>query len=276
MKFLFSCLCLYSGLLLASAQFPWVVYYSDRASAEDFEPYNPIVLDSDTHPPIASLKNQKKEVLGYIDLGEAEEWRSWFAEVKKENLLIRENPNWKGSWLVDIRNPFWKQLVLEKIIPSILAKGFSGLFFDQLDVSLALEEEDPKKYKGMTAAAVDLVLSIRSRFPDAKLMMNRAYAILPQVGQKIDYELAETLYSKYDFTKKQYFILKESDYTWQLDQLNQARKTFPHLVLFSLDYWDPADKKMIKKIYSVERAQCIRPYVSSLALDTVIPEPDEN
>lgn len=253
------------ALFSAEIKFPWVVYYGDQAPIEVFRPYNPIVFDSASHPPLKHLLQMKKEILGYINLAETSEGDRWFELVKENDLFIDENPNWKGSWAVDIRKPYWKKLVLNTIIPSILDQGFTGLFFDQIDVAIQLENT----HKGMVDAAIDLVKTIRKKFSGIRLMMNRAYEILPKVGRSIDYELAETLYTSYDFANKKYFVRPEEEFEWQISELNKARKSFPHLVFFSLDYWDLSDTEMVEKIYSVELKAGFRPFVSTISLDSV-------
>lgn len=256
----------------AVIKYPWIAYYGDQAPSSVFSGYNPIIFDTKAHPSIALLIAEKKQVLGYIDLAEATSTDSWFSVVKEQGLLIRENPNWPGSWSVDIRNNFWKKLILNEIIPKIFAEEFNGLFYDQLDVALELEIEDPVKYSGMSAAAIDLVKSIHEKFPGKWIMINRSYSILPEVGNAINYVLAETLYTSYDFKNKRYFVRPEAEYLWQLSQLNQARQSFPHLVLFSLDYWDLNDKAMCKKIYAIEQSHCIRPYVTTISLGEITSE----
>lgn len=259
-------------LFSQDAVFPWVVYYSDQAPSQAFEPYNPIIFDSETHIPLEPLLKKNKEILGYFDVGEASLRDPWFALMKDHELLIRENPFWPGSWLVDIRSPFWKKTVLEEIIPNIFSQGFTGLFLDQIDVLISLEKEDPVKYKGMSAAAIDFIHKVRELFPFKRVMLNRAYEILSDVGKAIDYVLAETLFTSYDFKEKKYYVRPDGEFEWQLLQLNSARFLFPNLVVFSLDYWDPKDKEMYKKIYEIERKNCIRPYVSTILLDQIISE----
>ncbi len=267
-------ICLHTHLFAQREDaFPWIVYYNNQASTDAFEPYNPIVFEVYTHPELRPLLDKKKVVLGYVNLGEVDRPTPQFAKAKRAGLMIADNPDWPESVLVDIRKPAWKKMLMEEIIPDIFEKGFVGLFFDQLDVSLALEKEDPEYYGGMADAAIDLIKTIRRTFPDKILMLNRAYEILPAVGNDIDYELAETLYSQYDFKTEKYFVRSNEDYEWQLNKLNQAKKQFPHLVLFSLDYWDPSDKEMYVKIYSIERAHGLRPYVSTIELNRIIPEP---
>lgn len=259
--------------LSADEHFPWVVYYNDKEPVEAFKPYNPIIFETLSHPPLDPLLKMNKEILGYLALGEVSEWHPWFSSLKEQGILVHENNDWPKSWMIDIRQPFWKQLLLTEIIPNIFNQGFTGLFFDQLDVPLEWEKKNPAKYKGMTAAAVDLIKAIRTQFPGKRLMLNRAYEILPQVGNMIDYELAETLYTSYDFQTKKYFVRPSNEFDWQVSQLNKARTQFPHLVVFSLDYWDPKDAAVYKKIYELARHFCIRPYVSTIELDQIIPEP---
>ena len=249
--------------------FPWVVYYNDQAFTEDLISYNPIILDGNLHPAIDPLLQLKKEVLGYVDMTEVSESEAWFADVKKRGLIIEENPNWPGSWTVDIRNEFWKKLLLRRIIPAVLSQRFTGIMLDQIDVAIALEP----RYKGMTQAAIDLILAIRKKFPDIRIMLNRGYEILPQVGMAIDEWLIESLYTFYRFDEQQYTIRPTSEYQWQLEQLHAAKIRFPHLILFSLDYWNPSDRKTIEKIYSIEIKEGLRPYVSTITLDEIVPAP---
>ncbi len=270
---LLSFLFLPTNLLLADFKLPWIVYYNDQAHAEDLMPYNPIVLQSQDHPDLKPLLEREKELLGYLNIGEIDQKSPEFSLLQKEGIIISENESWPESYSIDIRDPLWKKIILNDLIPQIVEQGFTGLLLDQIDVSLALEESDPKKYAGMKAAAIDLVQSIHKEFPNLKLMLNRGYEILPSVGDSIQYELAEALYSEYDFKTKKYFVISKEERSQQLTYLYEARKKFPHITLFSLDYWDPKDKEMYKKIYALERKECIRPFVSSVWLDTIVSEP---
>lgn len=253
---------------------PWIVYYGDQTSPELFDRYNPIIFDGIHHPKLKPLLDKGKTILGYINLGEVEDRYPGFEEMKSLGVLIEENPNWPGSYTVDIRNPKWQDLMVKKIIPEIFAQGFTGLFFDQLDIALDLEEKDPQKYKGMKQAAIQIVQLIRKHYPTKDLMMNRAYEILPQVGGLINFELAEELYSEYNFDQGKYQILPKKNFEWQLGELNRARFQYPKLVIFSLDYFDPNDVDITRKIYAAEREAGMRPYVSTVKLDEISKEPD--
>ncbi|MFO0996108.1 MAG: endo alpha-1,4 polygalactosaminidase [Alphaproteobacteria bacterium] len=252
---------------------PWVVYYADSAPVEAFGPYGVVVLDSDSHPPLEPLNAQGKVLLGYVSLGEVEEHRSWYATVKQWGILQKENPNWKGSYYVDPRDSRWSRLVVEELVPSILAKGFAGIFIDTLDNPIYLEEVDPQQNKGMSEAAAQLVQSIRRHFPSIPIMLNRAYQLLPKVEGDIDMELGEAVYARYDFDRKAYRRVDKADYEQQVRWLKDAMARQPGLRVMTLDYWNPSDAAGIRRIYAAERANGFLPYVATLKLNRIVKEP---
>jgi len=252
---------------------PWVVYYSDKANIRQFESFDLLVLDSKYHPALQPLKAQNKKMLGYLSLGEVESHRSYFTEVKNQNMLLMENKFWPGSFFVDLRNPLWTQRVIEDLIPAILHQGFDGIFIDTMDNPGHLERTDPVKYKGMVKAAVNLLRAIKIHYPKVPVMLNRGYELYPKGAQYVEMVLGESIYTDYDFDKKAYKVVKGKDYKLQVKWLKDAKKKKPSLQVFTLDYWDPKDKKGIEQIYKVQRTNGFHPYVSTIKLDTVIQEP---
>jgi len=251
----------------------WIYYTSDQAPVKDFAPYSLLVLDSIYHPPLDPLRKQGKTVLGYISLGEIEKFRPWFKEVKKEGILLEENENWPGSYMVDLRDSRWRERVINDLIPQILHKGFEGLHFDTLDNAEYLEEKDPKKYAGMVDAAVEMVQEIRRHYPDIPIMLQRAYPVLLRAANDVDFALAEDLVTQYDFDNKKYLMQSKKIFQKQVDILHEAKRINPKLGLFSLDYWNPSQKEKVKEIYRIAREQGINPYVGTIDLHRIIPEP---
>lgn len=252
----------------------WVVYYTDKAPIEAFEAYDICVFDSLTHPPLIPLKQDKKTLLGYVSLGEVEQYRPYFKDVKEQNLFIKENPNWKGSYYVDLRNPLWAKRVIEEIIPRLIRKGFDGIFMDTLDNAEFLEDTDPVLYKGMKEAAINLVKAIRQNYPTLKIMMNRGFQILPKLVNVIDMEMGEVIYTHYNFKTKKYNFQPIEEQNACLKALQEAQKSNPHLQVFTLDYWNKNDPKGIAKIYKRQRENGFIPYVATIKLNEIIPEPE--
>jgi uncharacterized protein (TIGR01370 family) len=262
-----------SSRAAASTPIPWAVYYAAELPPTAFFGYDLVIFESDRHPPIEPLVDRRKRVLGYLSLGEVNETRPYFAEVKAEGLLLAENPNWPGSHFVDVRNPRWTRRVVEDLVPAILRGGFHGVFLDTLDNPPHLERTDAKAYAGMTDAAGRLVKTLRRHFPRMSIVLNRGYDIIPAVERDIDLVLGESVYADYDFAGKRYQRVEEALYREQVGILQAAARRQPNLRVLTLDYWDPADPAGIAEIYRVQIANGFSPYVATVELDRLVPRP---
>jgi uncharacterized protein (TIGR01370 family) len=269
-------LCLLAGGVMKSAhagEESLVVYYSDKANIDEFQHFQKLVLDSESHPPLQRLGEQGKQLLGYLSLGEIKRSSPYFQVLQKQGLVLQENANWKDSYTIDLRNPAWGKIVIGYVIPQILRSGFDGIFIDTLDSPLELERSSPQKYKGMNEAATNLIMAIRMHYPTMPLMVNRAYKILDKIAPSIDMELGESVYADYDFTHKTYGKVEPSLYHEQVSLLQQAKQTNPKLKIYTLDYSDAKNEQVIADIYRTQRKNGFIPYVATVELDKVIHEP---
>ncbi|MBF0161488.1 MAG: endo alpha-1,4 polygalactosaminidase [Magnetococcales bacterium] len=253
----------------------FLVYYGDTTPIEVLDPYDLLVFDSHAHIPLHTLADRGKTLLGYLSLGEVASNRPYFARVQADNILLDENPNWPGSYHVDVRSPHWSARVIEELIPDILRRGFHGLFLDTLDNPPHLERTDPRRYQGMTEAAARLVRTIRKHYPLIYIMVNRGYEILPVVAPQIQGILGESIRSRFDFASKLYQWVDEDEYRQQVTILQNMRKKHPHLTLFSLDYRDPQDSQGMMRCYKEQRANGFIPYVATPDLERIVLEPVE-
>ncbi len=232
-----------------------------------------LMLEPHHARPIAPLRGPGSILLGYVSFGEVERSRPYFAALDKAGALNAANPNWPDARLADLRHPAWRAAVLDRLVPAILALGYDGIFIDTMDNAEAMERQDPVANTGMVAAGATLIAAVRARFPKIRIMLNRGYALLPDVAPKIDYLLGEAMASRWNFVAKRYELLSESDWAWQAGRLRAARARNPALALMTLDYWDPADTTQIAALYARERAAGFSPYIATLALDRLMPEP---
>ncbi|MBF0587772.1 MAG: endo alpha-1,4 polygalactosaminidase [Magnetococcales bacterium] len=259
----------------ANDEMSWLVYYSDKAPVGAFKNHSLLVLDSRYHPPLRPLADRGKTLLGYLSLGEVASDADWYEEMRQQGILGAENPAWPGSFYVDLRDPRWVKRVVEELVPSIVKRGFQGVFLDTLDNAGHLERLDPKKYHGMVEAGARLVRTIRRHYPYLVIMINRGYELVPLVGDQIDMLTGESVYARHDASSSGYARVVEKDYLWQVKQLKKAKKRHPRLKIFSLDYWNPDDAAGLREIYRIQRQNGFSPYVSVPKLDRIVIEPKE-
>ena len=173
-----------------------MAFYGITADESILATYDLVVLDLGYQGSINLIARTGTKVCGYLSLGEIRT-SDPFREFLDPAALLPENPDWPGTRRVDIRHPSWRSLVLDRI-PSLEAQAFTGLMLDTLDTPPYLEHLDPVRHRGMREAAVELVNCIRARWPDMMLIMNRGYALLPDVVQNIDAVIAESLLTSPD------------------------------------------------------------------------------
>ncbi len=231
-----------------------------------------LVLEPLHARPIAPLRGPGSTLLGYVSFGEVEKSRPYVAALDKAGALRAPNPHWPDARLADLRHAAWREELIERAVPAILALGYDGIFIDTMDNAEAMERADPGA-AGMVAAGAALIAAVRARFPTIRIMLNRGYAVLPDVTRHIDAVLGEAMASRWNFPERRYEMLGDADWSWQADKLRAARAANPALTLATLDYWDPADTRTVAALYARERAAGFLPYVATLALDRLLPEP---
>lgn len=261
--------------LPATGDWNWAVDYGPATDPTLARQYRLLVLEPHHVRSVAPLRGPGSTLLGYVSLGEVERGRSYYRQLDAAGALGPPNSNWPDARLLDLRHDAARRVVTDRIVPEVLALGYDGIFIDTMDSIEAMERQDPVAGKGMIAAGASLIGHLRGRFPAMQMMLNRGYAMLPDVATQVDVVLGEAMASRWNFAAKRYELLSESDWHWQADRLRAAKVRNPSLTLATLDYWNPAGAAQIAGLYARERAAGFRPYVATLALDHLIPEPTE-
>jgi polysaccharide biosynthesis protein PelA len=250
----------------------WLAFYGQTGDEAALAAYDLIVLDPMFQGSLAQVGAGGARLCAYLSLSEIRRADPFFGNLDVA-CLLEENPAWPGTYRIDVRQAAWKQLVLHEMMPAIIARGFTGLMLDTLDTPPWLEQIDPIANRGMRQASIDLVRAIRRVSPDMFVIVNRGYAILPDLLRMVDAVLAESLLTMPDPDGNGFRWNSPGDVVTQLALLAPAREFTPPLPILSLDYWDPADTDGIKKIYRRQRALGHLPYVATPLLGEITPEP---
>ena len=94
----------------------------------------------------ASLPGYRTLVLAYVDIGQAEEWRSYFADDwvapslfrggAPDFMVGRDPYGWAGNYPVAYWDPRWKEIMIYgagSVLETILDLGFDGVYMDWVE-----------------------------------------------------------------------------------------------------------------------------------------------
>lgn len=253
----------------------WLCFYSGQlpplmTGKGTLSSYDLYIFDSRVHPDLKPLRNAGGLTVGYVSLGEINEESPNFQTARLEKLLVDENKNWPGSHRVDIANPKWHDLVINKMIPKTLAEGFDGIFIDTIDTAVYLQNE--KKMDGEIAGAVTLLREVRKKYPNMIIVLNGGLFLTNEVGNIIDALVIEDVFTQYDFKKKRYKIAPPDWTNERIISLKEFQKKFAKPVL-ALDYLRSTDKKNIEIVSKSLQKEGFLPYISEINLDKIFFHP---
>lgn len=236
---------------------------SRRAAPDSLAEYDLVILDPDAYEvrDIRQLREQGALSLGYVNIGEAEDWRS-FADLIDPAWVLGENPNWPGHQFIDAREPGWQRLVVDGIAPRVVAREFDGLFLDMADVAA------PGLYPDTAPGVVAVIRALRERYPTHLLVMNRGLFLAEEVGEEIDGLLVEGVWGRQDFESGTSVRTQAEETRTLLGHLDRFRQSTGGAT-FVIDYAD-TDAMRDYVLASAQRAE-VPVFVSRLALADLPP-----
>jgi len=247
----------------------WLCYYGTNSGPDSYARFELVVLDGKYHPPLSRNREGLPIILGYVSLAEVEEGGHLWPRAKDGPFLIKKNPIW-GSWVVDVRDEAWQAILLEQVIPEILAQGFDGLMLDTADSALDLGRTDQTgRYRGTGEALVSFIRKMPEIFPGLKLALNRGLEMLPLLADRVDYLIVENLYSYYDRRTEGYRRVGIQSQALLLEQIREGLKVKPELVILTLDYAAPQQRLLINEAIAFSRERGFVPYVATQFLDQI-------
>lgn len=250
----------------------YAILYGKEATAEQLSKYDLLVFQPYNHTLLQHL-TPKQEALMYVNLGES--YPGILSPEEEARLAVDYNEIWKNH-IIDIRQPEWEDIFINRFVAEAVAKGFNGVMLDTVDSSLHLETQNPEKFKGMTTAALRLIRAIKAKHPQMKVMLNRGFAIWPAAAPSIDMVLIEDIFTAYDFGANRPQIQQIELTKQHLARISLLRGTNPHIKFFCVEYWDMNDKRGVAKLYELQRKHGLSPYVATPSLEVIHTEPTAN
>lgn len=239
------------------------VYY-DEDSLAKLAKFDMVILDPANYDSadIATLKSMGCLPVAYLNIGEIETYRSYFA-LSDTALFMSPDLYWRNRYYANICSPVWQKIILNGRISPILHAGYCGLF---LDLSNLLEE-----FPEMSDCAVSLIQEIRKEVSSTSLILDGGIEIAGSVGQYINGIAVEGLMGFYNFNSERYEIRPDSVEDRESTFLLKLAKKFK-LKIFQIDYASPSDIGTRDGIILKSRRIGFVPYVGTIELDTLFTE----
>ncbi|MEB0134081.1 bifunctional glycoside hydrolase 114/ polysaccharide deacetylase family protein [Actimicrobium sp. CCC2.4] len=215
-------------------------YYGAQAPLADLQAFDIAVVEPDFVSNPASRTRPTSDgahaLFAYVSLGEVQPSRSYY-QALPAGALRGDNAAW-GSKVIDQAAPGWNEFFLTSVIAPLWQQGWRGFFLDTLDSYQLFATTDAERTR-QQEAMVALLREFKRRYPDARLILNRGFELLPEVAPLVFAVAAESLYQGYDAARKQYGPVPAADRTWLMAQMQTVRERY-QLPVIAIDYVDPS------------------------------------
>ena len=240
-------------------------YYGANPPWDALKSFDVVVVEPDHAPDAARASTSGMQVYAYLSVGEIEFERP-YAKALPEGLVFGANKPW-GSHVVDQAHAEWPAFFLDRIVAPLWNAGYRGFFLDTLDsfqLAAKNDEERARQIQGL----VTVIQAFRSRYPEAKLIFNRGFEVLPQLHMHAQAVAAESLFSGWDQKNRKYTEVSEADRTWLLQQLERVRSEYG-LPVIAIEYAAPERRELARETARRVAALGFVPWVTNADLDLI-------
>jgi len=232
--------------------------------ARRYARYDLVVLDGEaaTRGEIAALRRAGKLVLGYLDVGTIESYRSWYPLVKRYRLAYWGD--W-GEWYAQVSAPGYRSVIAGRVAPRLLAKGFDGLFLDNTDMI----EAHPRQTAGMRGLVRRLAAYVHAR---GRLLFaqNGEDTIGPLLADYDGWNREDVSYT-YDFARHRY--VRQPRAAVREAQAALARIRAAGLLVLATDYTRAGDRRAAAQSVREACSAGALPFVSDIDLTRIPASP---
>jgi cysteinyl-tRNA synthetase, unknown class len=211
---------------------------------------------------------QRRVVISYLSIGEAEEFRFYWNEAwkaQKPAWLERENCAWPKAWMVRFWEPGWRDLIVagpDAYLKRIIAAGFDGVYLDRVDMWEHTTSLNPNAKTAMIDFVANLAATARALKPGFIIIGQNAEDLLEdrRYRRTVDAVAKEELFFSRTGTGERN---KAADTASSLAHLNQLRWQWKPV--FPVEYLQKADD--IKALNIEARGKGLVPVFPTRALD---------
>jgi polysaccharide biosynthesis protein PelA len=241
------------------------LYYGDNPPLDALRAFNVVVVNAQPNLSPKRYNNASTQLYAYVTVGELDADAPYKDKVDP-SWRKGENASWR-SGVMDMSSKGWRDFLLQKVISPLWEQGYRGFFLDTMD-SYTLLKGDPEQKKQQQAGLIDLVKKIKETYPDASIISNRGFELLPDIHNHIDALAAESLFSGWDPKQKKYLPVAEKERNSLLQELNTAKQKY-HLPIIVIDYVAEGNQAYAKTVAKKILDLGFMPWVTTSNLDSI-------
>ena len=240
-------------------------FYGPNPPWDELRAFDVVVVEPEYAPDPRQYSSGNTQVFAYVSMGEVERTRAYAKELPPAWIPGANEP-W-NSVVIDQTQAEWPRFLIDRIIAPLWKAGYRGFFLDTLDSFQLISKTDADRAK-QVAALANTVRAIRKAFPEAKLIFNRGFEILPQLHGEAYAVAVESIYRGWDAKAGQYVEVSEQDRTWILGQMKRVREEYG-LPAIAIEYAPPAQRDLARETARRVAALGFTPWVATSDLGSL-------
>ena len=242
-------------------------YYGMHPAVRELADFDLVVVDPDSDFAPVQYPRSRAHWIAYVSVGEVTPNRGYY-DLFPKSWILGDDPNW-NSEIIDQTSPAWPVYFAEQVVRPLWNRGYRGFFLDTLD-SWRKVVTDPREQERQQAGLVRLIETLHRKFPQAQIILNRGFELLPRVHSLVNAVVVESVFQGWNQKDKTYYAVSAQDTRWLLSQIDAIRRQY-RLPVIVLDYCDPQETDCAAQDISVLRRAGVIPYVSDGLLQIVNP-----
>lgn len=239
------------------------LFYGTNPPWDELHAFDVVVVEPQHVPDPKAYSNNKTELFAYVSVGEADADHPVLKSIP-DAWKSGRNSDW-GSVIIDQAQPDWPAFFAEQVIKPLWDAGYRGFFLDTLDSYQLIVKTDVERAR-QEAGLVAVIRELHKRYPEARLIFNRGFEILPQVQNDVYAVAAESIFQGWNQARKTYLPVAQADREWLLGELNKVKQKYG-LPVLAIDYVPPGKRALARETATKIRELGFIPWVSNPELD---------
>ncbi len=239
------------------------LFYGANPPWDELRAFDVVVVEPLNVPNPTLYANAKTALFAYVAVGEASPDRAYLKHIP-QTWKLGQNSDW-GSVVLDQSHPEWPQFFVDKVIKPLWDAGYRGFFLDTLDSFMRYAKTEAAQASQINGL-VAVIRELKNRYPEARLIFNRGFEILPHVHQEVFVVAAESLFQGWDPSQQKYRPVPANDREWLSGQLNRVKQEYA-LPVLCIDYVAPGNRDLARKTATRIREAGFIPWVTNPQLN---------